>query len=273
MITTAAPLWDFEFARRSPIFAPLRPVADKLPQIGWPNVEVLNHVAFETERRIVNARGQRIWFVPAAARAREEPGFEPAVYLAGQVQVRPVNWHDLFNALVWMTFPTAKAAINGRHQQVIEEEAGGARSPVRDALTHFDEDGVVVLSADAQLSALLRAFAWKDLFWLHRDAVKRAMRFLVFGHALYDKARAPFIGLTGKALIFDVGADALALERDRLRAHVDRMVALYVLDPANLSTPKVLQPLPLLGVPGWWKANEAPSFYDNTEYFRPGRRG
>ena len=35
--------------------------------------------------------------------------------------------------------------------------------------------------------------------------------------------------------------------------------------------PAELAPLPVLGVPGWWAANEAASFYDNRDYFRPGR--
>ena len=27
-------------------------------------------------------------------------------------------------------------------------------------------------------------------------------------------------------------------------------------------------PLPVLGVPGWWDANEAPGFYDDNAVFR-----
>jgi len=27
--------------------------------------------------------------------------------------------------------------------------------------------------------------------------------------------------------------------------------------------------LPVLGIPGWWPANEAPSFYDDPAVFRP----
>ena len=34
-----------------------------------------------------------------------------------------------------------------------------------------------------------------------------------------------------------------------------------------------LAPLPVLGVPGWWPDNEAQGFYDNSDYFRPGRAG
>src|SRR5512134_2206612 len=131
-----APTWDHDFARRSPMFGPLRTLADKLPEIGWPNVEVLNHVADETGRRIVNARGQRIRFV--AAGGDRGPGFEVRTWLSGEVEVRRIDWHDLLNALVWITYPTAKASINGRHQAAVEAEAGAPshnharRSPLRD---------------------------------------------------------------------------------------------------------------------------------------------
>ena len=198
-------------------------------------------------------------------------GFEAQTYGSGQVPVRHVNWHDLLNALAWMVFPTAKAAINARHSLELEAQPGGQRTPTRDALTHFDEDGVIVLTADPALAQLLRGFAWKELFWQRREEVRRAMRFLIFGHALYEKALAPFVGMTGKALVFDVGADVLTREPVRLLAEADRLTGLYALNPACMRGPAELAPLPVLGVPGWWPGNEAPGFYDNSDYFRPGR--
>jgi hypothetical protein len=264
------PQWDADFARRSPMFAPLRPYADRLPRLGWPNTEVLDVLAQDSGRRIVNARGQRIRFVsPPSDNAQE---YEQRVHASGEIAVRPVNWHDLLNALVWMAFPTSKAALNARHCATIDTHTHGARSPTRDALTHFDEDGVVVLCADPELSALLARFAWKELFWVRRDAVRRAMRFWLFGHALYDKARSPFLGMTGKAIVFDVPAAALAQDARKLTHDADRQTALHLLDPARMLSPRVLWPLPVLGVPGWWDANEAAEFYDNAGYFRPGRR-
>jgi len=280
MITS--PTWDHDFARRSPMFAPLRALADKLPEIGWPNVEVLNHVADETGRRIVNARGQRIRFVTAD----QDRGarFEPRTWLTGEVQVRRIDWHDLLNALTWITYPTAKASINGRHQAALEAAADDAergqgapsradspRSPVRDALTHFDEDGVVVLCSQPDLSQLLRGFAWKDLFWQRRAQVHRSMRFFVFGHGLYHKALAPFVGMTGKALLFQVAPAVLERDADALRLEVDRLTALRVWNPERMLRPRELCPLPVLGVPGWWDASEDAGFYDDVNYFRPGR--
>ena len=37
--------------------------------------------------------------------------------------------------------------------------------------------------------------------------------------------------------------------------------------------PKDLQPFPILGMPGWDPANGEEAYYDNTDYFRSGRRG
>jgi hypothetical protein len=272
---TTAPTWDHDFARRSPMFAPLRALADKLPEIGWPNVEVLNHVADETGRRIVNARGQRIRFVTAD----QDRGarFEPRTWLTGEVQVRRIDWHDLLNALTWITYPTAKASINGRHQAALEAEGGASwqdgssRSPTRDALTHFDEDGVVVLSSQRDLAGLLRGFAWKELFWQRRAQVRRSMRFFVFGHALFHKALAPFVGMTGKALLFEVAPAVLERDPEALRTEVDRLTAVHVWNPERMLRPRELCPLPVLGVPGWWDANEDAGFYDDVSYFRPGR--
>jgi hypothetical protein len=268
-----APTWAPEFPRRSPMFAPLRALAEKLPELGWPNAEILNYVAQDGGRRIVNARGQRIEFVTAGPPGGvRESSFEARIHATGQVPVRPVNWHDLLNALVWMVFPTAKAAVNGRHALEMEAQPEGPRTPVRDALTHFDEDGVIVLTADPALAQLLREFAWKELFWRRREAVRYAMRFLVFGHALYEKALTPFVGMTGKALIFEVDGAVLAREPARLLAEADRLTGLYALNPARMLGPAELAPLPVLGVPGWWPDNETHTFYDNDDYFRPGRR-
>ena len=37
-------------------------------------------------------------------------------------------------------------------------------------------------------------------------------------------------------------------------------------------TPRKLSPLPILGVPHFWAENADPSFYDDSQVFRSGRR-
>jgi DUF3025 family protein len=268
-----ADFWNTHWLHRSPMFAPLRHVGTRLPEIGWPNPDILNSLADATGR-IVNAQGQRVRFVAQAAKTGDfQDGFEPRAYLKGEVQIRSLDWHDLFNALVWMSFPTTKAVINARQYESVASASDGNRSPAGDALTLFDEDGVIVLSSDPGLLDLIREFRWKELFWQRRDDVRARMRFMIFGHALYHKAMDPFIGMTGKAVLLNVAPSFLEMADDIRIAHADRLLAAHVWDRARLTNGRNLSPLPVLGVPGWWEDNEREDFYDNPDYFRPGRAG
>ncbi|HEX9179970.1 MAG TPA: DUF3025 domain-containing protein, partial [Burkholderiales bacterium] len=188
------------------------------------------------------------------------------------VPTREANWHDLFNALVWLTFPSAKAALNARHCAArAARQPGGRRGPVEDALTGFDESGVAVVCADDGLEALLRGFRWRKLFWERRQAVRAGMKFLPFGHGLCEAAMRPFIGLTGKGVILRVGKEWFGAPPGEQLREIDRALAATVADPRQMGRGRELAPVPLLGVPGWWPANEKASFYDDTAYFRPGR--
>lgn len=267
-----ADFWNTRWLNGSPMFAPLRSVGEHLPEIGWPNAELLNSLA-DDAGRLVNAQGERIRFVSQAPKSRNfEDGFEPRTYLKAQVQLRALDWHDLFNALVWMTFPTTKAVINARHYEALSAGENGRRQPVRDALTLFDEEGMVVLSSDAGLLDLVRAFRWKELFWTRREEVMARMRFLVFGHALYHKAMKPFVGMTGKAVLLHVPEFVAQLPVHAQVQATDRLLAVHAWDRARMTHGRDLAPLPVLGVPGWWAENEQEGFYDNAAYFRPGRQ-
>jgi hypothetical protein len=165
----------------------------------------------------------------------------------------------LFNALVWLTFPTTKAVINARHYESMVAAGRGNRPPQRDALTLFDEDGVAVVSTDAELLDLVRGFRWKELFWNRRDAVKARMRFYVFGHALFSKALHPFVGLTGKAVLLQVPGAFLELSQASQLAELDRRLSIHVWNRERFRHGRELSPLPVLGVPGWWSGNERKS--------------
>lgn len=271
--TAMADYWNTDWLNRSGMFAPLRAVGGNLPHIGWPDPETLNTLADEAGR-VVNAQGLRVRFVAQAAKSKEfKDGFEQRAFLKGEVQMRPLDWHDLFNAMVWMTFPTTKAVINARHYESLSAAQSGNRAPVRDALTLFDEEGVVIVSSDAGLLELVREFGWKELFWKRREEARERMRFMLFGHALYQKALDPFIGMTGKAVLLNVPGELMHLPLNAQVAQADRLVAAYMWDRTRMSHGRELSPLPVLGVPGWWKENEQESFYENTGYFRPGRAG
>lgn len=218
------------------------------------------------------ASGVSIRFAPPC---KDAAGYEERVYALGVVETRADNWHDFFNALAWLAYPRTKRVLNGRHHAALmAQRAAGScvRGAVRDAITQFDECGIVVASASPELVGLLRGHEWKRLFWAHRAELARDMRFFVFGHATWDQLRAPFVGLTAKAVFLEVDATWMAQPLSRQVADVDRRLAEIFSQPDAYAKPRDLQPLPLLGIPGVVPENAASGYYDDTRQFRPLRK-
>ena len=269
MATSAAPVWDRWELLASPMFATLAPVIERLPEDHFPTLAELNRLC--GEREVVSGGGEPLEFVPQETKTGEP--YEKRVFAYGKVLTRNRNWHDLFNALVWITFPKTKAAINRHHYREMQARDGGeARGAVRDALTLFDESGVIVASIDAGLSELLTGFRWKELFWGRREEVVRGMRFHLFGHALYEKALKPYKGVTGKSVILDISAKELERLLPQQLASLDAQLSRLFADMRALGATDCYAPLPVLGVPGWTADNEYERYYDDTRHFRPGRR-
>lgn len=260
--------WDQRFAERSPLLSPLQDAARQIAGSNWPEIPVLQQLL---ERAAVRtASGLPLRLVPATP-AGGEP-YEVRLYARGELEFREHNWHDLFNVLMWLLFPCAKAALNARHHAAFAvAHAAGRRGPVRDALTLFDEDGIIALAADPALLRMIRDFQWKPLFWTRRADVVARMRFLPFGHALCEKALVPYKGMTGRGLLLDVGGDLLELPLAEQVARVDNLVAQRIAGAGALQRPRDLAPVPVLGVPGWCAGNEHAEYYDDRDYFRPGR--
>jgi hypothetical protein len=262
--------WDPGFIERSPMLEPLRAHAADLPrQHDWPALKSLQNLV--TSRNITTAGGAPLRLVSDA----DADTYEARIRTRAKMHVRDRDWHDLFNVLVWLTFPRTKAALNDaqfaalRRDERYPGQARSRRGPVRDALTLFDENGLIVLSSDHTLLEDLRVFRWKRLFWERREEVLASMRFFVFGHALCEKALRPYVGMAAHALLLSAGAGDL---RDALTISVRAADALASAAIASITTPRSLSPVPVLGIPGWWAANEDPAFYDNAGYFREGRR-
>lgn len=247
----------------SPLFDPLRRWLDVLP----PSPDTRAVAALAERFPIHTENGRQVRFVPPQA---DGLAYECRIWESGEVETRPDNWHDFFNALVWFAFPRTKIAVSARHVRAMAL-AGAPRGAARDALTHFDECGVVVLSTCPELLELLRNFAWKELFVVRREAVKQAMRFVIFGHATYDQLRQPYRGLTAKAVLYEIGEDWLQQPVEAQLAELDGRLA-DDLASGRYARPGDFQPLPLLGIPGLTPDSEQPTYYDDTWQFRPGRR-
>jgi len=260
--------WSEAQARlREPPFDTLRPALDRLPAGRWPTHAEITAAA----SGIVLASGAPLAFVPPRGAGDDRSYYELHIAATGEVETRSRNWHDLFNALAWITFPRAKAQVNAMHAAMLE--AGGAdesrrRSPARDALTLFDEGGIAVASSSAELLRLIYEFRWKELFWQRRQELARHVVFVGFGHAMYEQSLAPFIGMVAKTVFLPVEEGFVALPVEARRTRIDAMLAGHFADRARFASPRLMAPMPLLGIPGWHHANAHEAFYDDPVHFR-----
>lgn len=196
-------------------------------------------------------------FVPQAA-LPDGMAYEQFIFATGQVPTRD-GLHDFFNGLIWRHFPQTKRRLNElQAAQIAADGVRAARGAVRDAITVFDENAAL-LQAPPALWAALRAHDWPRLFLAGR-ALWAQSRLTLFGHALLEKLVQPRKPITAHVYPVpqEVPADALDawLAGD---ASAQRLAS------------KPFTPLPVLGVPGWWPANEVPAFYADTQVFRPAR--
>jgi hypothetical protein len=193
--------------------------------------------------------------------------YEQRIASHGLIATREANWHDLFNAMVWLRYPALKRALN--QQQVLEMAQVGPhqRSRPQCAQTHFDEAGVIVILKDPTLLELWDKHDWHGLFWRRRDDWRNGSICVeVFGHALLEHALVPDKLLVGKAL-------AVVLEEGMARADVVACCAHAIAGARLLRDPQELRPLPLSGIPGWHADGNAEAFHRNAACYRPLREG
>jgi len=272
MASIMAPIDDLRVLALQPLFEPLAASLRGFGGETLPALAALNALLDGRDLPPQAASGAPIRFVPPGG---FDGGYEERVFARGEVETRTDNWHDFFNALAWLAYPRAKRVLNGRHHAALMVQRAAGRSErgaVRDAVTQFDECGIAVVSADAALLDLLRAHEWKELLWNRRAQLARDMRFFVFGHATWDQLRAPFVGLTAKAVLLDVAADWLAQPIARQVDDIDARLAAIFSQPDAYARPRDFQPLPLLGIPGVVPENAAVAYYDDARQFRPPRK-
>ena len=277
MAKTSHDRWNADFISVSPLFFPLKPQAELLSRNPeqWPSLEDYQNLLAKQQAPVRSSGGAAIQFVPQAAKPLQwHDDYEPRIYLHGEVQTRLENWHDFFQVLVWNTFPKTKAVLNAKHYGAIRRRKEAdphskQRTPLENALTQFDECGAIVVSCDNTLLDCIREFRWKELFWQQRPALNNRLQCFVFGHAVYEKALNPYLGLTAHAALFPVEEDFFHWALAKQLQYLDKITA-QAFEINYYTSPKHFQPFPLLGIPHWDENNEE-SYYDNTDYFRPGR--
>lgn len=260
----AADPWRVDFAATA-AFHHVAPLAARLDGDDWPTLARLDTLA--QTRGLCNQAGLPVRFA-AQHRRCGQWDYEAAILASGQVPSREHNWHDLLNALTWLAFPRAKAALNAVQCAELERRRGTTRGPVSDAATLFDESGLLLLAPDGELADLLAKRHWQAAFVDRRCLWERA-RVYAFGHALLEKLLSPWPGITAKCLFLK--AEAVP-EPGAPPDWLDAALA-TLWQEGRISRPAELFPLPVLGIPGWWAGNVDPAFYRDASVFRPLRAG
>lgn len=269
------------------MYEPIRKLAGYYSSFQqWPGLDDYRRLLSE-HPPIRTLNGKALSIVEQAGKpAHFTEHYAPRIYYSGEIQTRTNNWHDFFQFLTWFIFPRTKAVINSIHIPLARErieqyesnlgetnqnESRGRRSPIENTLSLFDEGGVVILSSDESLLDHIRNFEWKQLFWERRDELERNLRCVTFGHAMYEKGLKPYIGMTANAILLHADQSVIDMELDEQLSWLDQKLATILEEGNQYTRPQDLSPFPILGMPGWVAENASEAFYDNAQYFRPGR--
>ena len=239
--------WDPALCQRSTWFWPLTAAANHFAaRADWPSLADFDaayractrglDVAELRFRDNVRKQDKR-----AAGRVVLEALYDARITLAREVPTRERNWHDLLNMLCFATFPQSKLALHARQYARLAERIDAStaklpnrRTPEQDALTLFDEGGVVIAAERAAARQLAEAApADVENLCLALCDLKQ-LRVVPFGHALYEHLieglRCPG-GCTQVVVVDDLwGADVLRALDTALRAKLD--------DPTQLTSPR-----------------------------------
>ncbi len=198
---------------------------------------------------------------------RQIGGYEQHVAQLCAVPTRPGHWHDFFNMTVWAHFPKLRWALNSLHvdPNVGPKDPRNGRAPAQNLAATFDEAGMLVVSESRNVLEELQALRFKRVFWEMRAEVLATTRFWLVGHGMFESLLTPHPGLSVRSLLLHVPTLPGAESSDEPRLHIDSVAATHV--NAWRSTQTVLDPLPLLAIPGY-SDNDSLEFYDDFRNIR-----
>lgn len=192
--------------------------------------------------------------------------YEPRVYLKKELQTRTQNWHDFFNAMIWLNFPNTKKVLNQLHYlQAKQRPQGSNRSTLENRITQFDECGAIIISNRPELLEMVKQHQWQALFIDNQHQFNDNFRCIVFGHAIFEKSLSPYIGMTCHCLLLNNEA-ILDQVKQGDYTQLDKYLAQNWSKLATHNSIK-LDPFPILGLPGYWPEQNL-AFYQNKSYFR-----
>jgi hypothetical protein len=247
--------WEPQFIQKSIWLWPLAAAAEPLgaTRTHWPSHAELD--ALYARRAVEQRQAPGLHFSPDRGAMQHRRDHEAARIDAAQlydgriavdriVHTRAENWHDLLNALCFATWPKSKLALHERQYRALCRRLAGdarrlptTRTREQDALTIFDEGGVVIAAKVDVADTLSRAPA-RAVEPVVRGLVEAGEAIVVvpFGHALFEhmveglpcpRASARVIVLT------DIPGQSM-----RLLDAIDDALACQLADPSQFCTPR-----------------------------------
>jgi hypothetical protein len=255
-----------------------------IPDLGAKLLENMQHSSTSDKR----VPAQNKHFVCQDSMPDDSRYYEQIIFEENVIPTRKCSWHDFFNGIIWLQFPQTKTYLNRLHISEINTHGLNPRTTVRNHITHFDECGVVLFVEGASLLATLHFLfemqEWTTLFCELKDEWNITIFPVVFGHANLEMLLTPFIGLTGKVLLIQIDEKPVVqiTRKNRHKSIVnqacissgwlDTLLLQHIQSNQTFHTSKPFYPLPLLGVPDWYYAEQGAAFYANTDYFMPRRQ-
>lgn len=194
------------------------------------------------------------------------------------------NLHDWFNACIWSVFKQSKAILNHHHLLHIDKnDSGNKRNKIRDAITVFDENGIVLAISNDTIGKGIKEhlfnFDWQNslvnprAFWYNPNQNHQTyVKSFLFGHALLEQLILPRKNLCGHSFAVFVENDFFNWDKEAQLSHLDTLLAKQLNDwlKTDTANPKDLQPLPVLGIPHFCD-DQDDDFYNDKSVFRIGR--
>ena len=211
-------------------------------------------------------------FVDNSAFSHEQRYYEQIIAELNQVPSRETSWHDFFNGLIWLQFPTTKKLLNRLHIEQIQAFGLHPRTHARNQITHFDECGLVLVGTEPAARVIADALAthnWQLALFEEKQSWHTILHPIVFGHANLEMLINPFMSLTAKWVYIECPQlDINKGPSHNNLASIDLALCEHIVNQQLFVQKRRLKPLPLMGVPGWCD-NQNPAFYQQTKFFRP----
>jgi hypothetical protein len=256
--------WEPLFIQKSAWLWPLAAAAEPLgtTRADWPSHADLD--ALYARRAVAQRQATMLRFSPerrSAQRRRNDvvTPIDAAQLYDGRIAIdrivhtRAENWHDLLNALCFATWPKSKLALHERQYRALCRRLAGdarqlpaARTREQDALTIFDEGGVVIAAKTAAAEALTGAPA-RAIEPVVRALVQAGEAVVVpFGHALFEHMVEGLPCPRASARV--IALNEVPAQRIPLLDAIDDALAAQLGDPDQFRTPQESKDLRLDGL-------------------------